>query len=142
MIGLSSQFDGLVFRGGAEYRFRVFLHRGGGAAPLGSEFRFHQHREGGADDPDLVVRQPEELGVDVGEGLETVGPLNRFLLEQKERTRIIFIQRYWYFREISEIAEAFSISESTVKMTLLRTRRKLHAALTNAGIDFILFVLS
>ena len=61
--------------------------------------------------------------------------LNRFLREQKERTRIIFIQRYWYFREISEIAEAFSISESTVKMTLLRTRRKLHAALTNAGIE-------
>ena len=60
--------------------------------------------------------------------------LNAFLEELSPEKRKIFMQRYWYLRPISEIAEEFSISESKVKMTLLRTRNKLKLVLEKEGI--------
>ncbi|HBN85714.1 MAG TPA: hypothetical protein DDZ89_17945 [Clostridiales bacterium] len=34
-------------------------------------------------------------------------------------------RRYWYFSSVKEIAKDYGMSESNVKMTLLRTRKKL-----------------
>ena len=44
------------------------------------------------------------------------------------------MQRYWYLRPISEIAEEFSMSESKVKMILHRTRNTLKEVLEKEGI--------
>lgn len=60
--------------------------------------------------------------------------MNCFLSGQKERTRKMFIRRYWYMDSIQEIANAFGISESNVKMTLLRTRTSLKAFLEKEGV--------
>lgn len=60
--------------------------------------------------------------------------LNRFLSLQKERTRKIFIRRYWYMDSIQEIANSYGISESSVKMTLLRTRTSLKTFLEREGV--------
>ena len=60
--------------------------------------------------------------------------LNRFLEELPTEKRRIFLQRYWYLRSVKEIADEFAISESKVKMTLLRLRSKLKQVLEKEGI--------
>lgn len=51
--------------------------------------------------------------------------MNRFLASLPEQTRNIFMRRYWFLSPVKEIAADFSVSESAVKMTLLRARKEL-----------------
>ncbi len=60
--------------------------------------------------------------------------LNHFLAGIKQEQRSIFVQRYWYLNSVREIAENFGISESKVKMTLLRIRRRLKQFLVEEGV--------
>lgn len=60
--------------------------------------------------------------------------LNDFLANLPTETRKIFLRRYWYLDSITEIAEAFSISESKVKTTLFRARNKLKLRLEKEGV--------
>ena len=60
--------------------------------------------------------------------------LNRFLASLKPEKRKIFMRRYWYFSPVSEIARDFGISESKVKMTLLRCRSELKKILEKEGV--------
>ena len=64
-----------------------------------------------------------------------VETLNVFLEELPIEKRKIFMQRYWYLRPVAEIAKDFAISESKVKMLLLRTRNKLKLFLEKEGIN-------
>ena len=59
--------------------------------------------------------------------------INKFLRRCEKQTRIIFVQRYWYMVPVSRIAAENNISESKVKMTLLRTREKLKEFLQEEG---------
>ena len=47
---------------------------------------------------------------------------------------MIFLRRYWYLSSIQEIAGDYEMSESKVKMTLLRVRNKLKQLLEKEGI--------
>ena len=60
--------------------------------------------------------------------------LNRFLYDLPVEKRMIFLRRYWYLSSIQEIARDYEISESKVKMTLLRVRNKLKQILEKEGI--------
>ena len=60
--------------------------------------------------------------------------LNEFLGSLNEEKRIIFMQRYWYLSSVKEIATNLSISEGTVKITLLRLRAKFKKYLEKEGI--------
>lgn len=55
--------------------------------------------------------------------------LERFLDMQKPDARRIFVRRYWYMDSCREIAEKYGMSESKVRVSLTRTRRKLKAFL-------------
>lgn len=68
------------------------------------------------------------------EGALLVDVLNRFLEELPAGKRKIFMRRYWYMSSVKEIAEEFGLSESNVKMTLLRLRSKLKQTLEKEGI--------
>lgn len=61
--------------------------------------------------------------------------LNKFLEKQKPKIRKIFVRRYWYLDSIKEIANDYRISESNVKMTLLRTRNSLKDYMEKEGIS-------
>ena len=61
--------------------------------------------------------------------------LNEFLASLPIDTRRIFMRRYWYLSPIKEIASDFGISESKVKMQLLRARKKLKTKLESEGFD-------
>lgn len=77
----------------------------------------------GADSTEEVVE--EALLVEV---------LNGFLAELSAEKRKLFLRRYWYLSSVKEIATDFGLSESNVKMTLLRLRSKLKQTLEKEGI--------
>ena len=60
--------------------------------------------------------------------------INGFLRSLPARTRIIFLRRYFYVCSISDIAQSLGMSESNVKVTLLRTRKRLKEHLEKEGI--------
>ena len=60
--------------------------------------------------------------------------LNAFIGSLPTITRQIFVRRYWYLSSIKEIAKDYTVSESNVKITLLRTREKLREYLLKEGI--------
>lgn len=60
--------------------------------------------------------------------------LNQFLASLSETKRKIFMRRYWYLSTVKEISQDFNISESKVKMSLLRSRKKLKILLEKEGI--------
>ena len=59
--------------------------------------------------------------------------LNKFLSKLPKGRRKIFMRRYWYMDTIKEIAEGYSMSESKVKMSLLRSRKELKQLLEKEG---------
>ncbi len=61
--------------------------------------------------------------------------INGFLRSLSSQKRIIFLRRYWYMSPIREIAEDYGLSESNVKVTLLRTRNRLKVYLEKEGIE-------
>lgn len=60
--------------------------------------------------------------------------LNTFVGSLKQETREIFVRRYWYLSSIKEIARDYGLTESKVKVTLLRTRELLREYLRKEGI--------
>lgn len=104
-------------------------------------YRRRAARKRGAGQYEAIV---EELSgcISTGESIEHIADeivikdaLNHFLENLPHKMRIIFVRRYWYMSSIKEIAKDFSLSESNVKMTLLRTRNNLKAYLEKEGID-------
>lgn len=51
--------------------------------------------------------------------------INEFLKTLSKENRIIFMRRYWFSESIKEIAVNYNLSESKVKTSLHRTRKKL-----------------
>lgn len=60
--------------------------------------------------------------------------LNKFWETLSKETRIIFLRRYWYADSVVSIARRYNMTESKVKMQLLRTRSKLKDYLEKEGI--------
>ena len=56
---------------------------------------------------------------------EILDVLDEFLKGLKEEDRDIFVRRYWYMDDIKEISKRHSVSESKVKSSLFRSRKKL-----------------
>lgn len=60
--------------------------------------------------------------------------LNDFLETLSKESRLIFLRRYWFADSISAIAKRYGMTESKVKMQLVRTRVKLQGYLEKEGI--------
>lgn len=65
---------------------------------------------------------------------ETVALLNRFLQDQSEAERGVFLCRYWYMDSIQEIAKNYGFSQTKVTTMLYRTRNKLRNQLKKDGL--------
>lgn len=70
---------------------------------------------------------------DYVEAKELVEALNRFLSALKDDDRRIFVSRYWLLEPVKQTAQRFSTSESRVKSSLHRSRKKLKKYLTEGG---------
>ena len=66
---------------------------------------------------------------------EIIRALNGFLDTLPKDSRLIFIRRYWYADSVSSIARGYGMTESKVKMQLLRTRNRLKDYLEKEGIQ-------
>lgn len=73
-------------------------------------------------------KDAEAIGKEIGR------VLNDFLENLSQESRVIFLRRYWFCDTIAEIAARYGISESKVKMRLLRTRNQLADFLCKEGI--------
>ncbi|MBR4941537.1 MAG: sigma-70 family RNA polymerase sigma factor [Clostridia bacterium] len=62
---------------------------------------------------------------DMADDLALKNALDKFLGTLSEDARKIFMKRYWFMRDIPEIARETGFSESKVKMSLLRSRESL-----------------
>ncbi len=60
---------------------------------------------------------------------------NRFLSSLDQRTRVVFLRRYWYLCSIHDIALMMDMKETHVKVLLHRTRQRLKAYLEKEGIQ-------
>ena len=87
----------------------------------------------------------EELRECIPNGDEVEGVVDKLFLENLFNTflgnltkekRIIFLRRYWYMCTIGEISKDFGMSQSKVKMTLLRLRNEFKEFLEKEGVEF------
>lgn len=76
---------------------------------------------------------PDRNTENIGDSLALRDALNRFVGSLPEKTRRVFVRRYWYVSPISEIAKEYYMKESSVTVLLLRTRNKLKAFLEKEG---------
>lgn len=97
----------------------------------------HSQKHGGGQ----IALCLDELGECIGEEhpiedtLACRELLHRFLHALPERSRTLFLLRYWYFMPVAEIAAYCGISEGAVKMKLQRMREKLRIELKKEGVD-------
>lgn len=61
--------------------------------------------------------------------------IDRFLRQQSEERRNVFIRRYWYFDSVKSIAEQTGFIQNKVKSILYDMRRRLRADLDREGIE-------
>ena len=60
--------------------------------------------------------------------------LNNFLKSLSEKNRNIFVARYWHMFAVKEIADKYELKESTVKVSLHRSRKVLKEILMREGV--------
>lgn len=68
------------------------------------------------------------------EAEELTNYINQFLFEINQMDRLMFMQRYWFHLEVSEIAENMSKSPNYIRVHLHRTREKLRTYLEKEGL--------
>ena len=77
------------------------------------------------------ILSEKELTMDEQLALKDV--VNRFLSGLPKNRRILFMQRYWYFLSVKDIAEKNGMGESAVKVSLMRTRNAFKKHLEKEG---------
>ena len=78
-----------------------------------------------------LIAAPEDSLVDT---MALRDGLNEFLSTLTRKSRIIFVKRYWYLASIKDIASEVGGSESSIKVSLHRTRQELKEFLEKKGI--------
>lgn len=70
----------------------------------------------------------------VAEQRELLAEINNFLQRLPERKRKVFVLRYWYCCEVSEIAAVTGLTEANVYNVIKRERKKLLEYLRKRGV--------
>ncbi|MBR5730829.1 MAG: sigma-70 family RNA polymerase sigma factor, partial [Firmicutes bacterium] len=104
------------------YRANTAEKRGGGSVAL-------------ALDELLDVSSGESVEDSVADRTALTAALKHFLSGLSNEDRRIFLKRYWYFMPVKEVSADMSLSESSVKMRLLRMRGVLRDQLVKEGFD-------
>lgn len=118
-----SAFIGKIVRHLAinRYEYLTAVKRGGSQVPLALE--------------ELCDCIPDHnTPAKVVEDKELALTINRFLTSLSSESRKIFLQRYWALSSIRDISLQYGITESKVKMSLMRTRSKFKHYLEKEGI--------
>ena len=101
--------------------------------------RYHRERaEKRKAETDIVIEEYYECIPDGCDSPEDEAILriiiNGFLASLTPKTRILFMQRYFYMCSVKEIAHRNGMKESAVKVALMRCRENFKAYLTKEGV--------
>ena len=120
---LLSVFLGAITRNLALDRWRAkhSLKRGGGEIPLALD-ELNDSVRGSVDPEKLIEAKELEQAID------------RFVNDLPETEQLIFLSRYWFLAPVAEIAEKAGCTQSKVKTTLFRLRKKLRIYLQEEGL--------
>ena len=91
--------------------------------PIGAELIFEE----------MADALPDTRG-DITEDIELKDAINDFLASLDKTKRQIFMKRYFFMRDIKEIAREMNITAGSVKITLYRVRNELRDFLERRGI--------
>ena len=100
------------------------------------EKRMAEKRGGGR--AEVAFEELDGILGDGGDGADELAirdALQRFLLMLTKNARRVFVQKYWYFQTVSEIAKDLGMSEESVKSSLFRSREKLKKFLIEEGFE-------
>ena len=61
--------------------------------------------------------------------------INSFVASLSQDVRVVFVRRYWYMSSVKNIATDYGMTESNVKVMLMRTRNKFKDYLEREGIS-------
>ncbi len=70
---------------------------------------------------------------DPAEALALREALDRFIKTLPEKTRTVFLRRYWYACDLKQIAQSMGMGENHVSVLLYNTRKRLRAFLMKEG---------
>ena len=76
---------------------------------------------------------PDSAGLSPADEFHLRQAVNSFLSSLDEKTRVVFMRRYWYGDGVSEIARNLDISAHTASVRLFRLRQKLQNYLQKEG---------
>ena len=100
----------------------------------------HNHAQKRSKGTELILEEVAELIPDpdserpMSDELALRQAINGFMATLPESTRILFVRRYWYMSAVRDIARDMGMTQSNVKVTLMRTRSKFKAYLEKEGI--------
>ena len=86
-------------------------------------------------DKDQILTDELSICIPTGDNIDSEGlreAVNTFLYSLSERDRFIFVRRYYFFEDASEISAEYGVSEGHVRTILMRTRKKLKKYLKGA----------
>ncbi|MBQ8995229.1 MAG: sigma-70 family RNA polymerase sigma factor [Oscillospiraceae bacterium] len=66
---------------------------------------------------------------------ELANCIDSFLRSLNKEERVLFVRRYWYFDSITDLANRFGFTESSVKTKLWRMRTRLKKRLSEGGLE-------
>ena len=78
---------------------------------------------------------PDNSSSEMSTDLAIRNATSAFLKSLPKQTRCIFVRRYWYMSSIASIARDYGLSQSNVKVTLMRVRNKFKEYLNKEGIN-------
>ena len=105
-----------------------------------NRYKMRRVQKRGKGQTELVLEElqhciPAPVGVEnVLEEKLLISTIEKFLYEQPQTHRRLFVGRYWYLYSIRELAYAYQMSQSKVASLLFRMRSKLKTYLENEGI--------
>ena len=91
-------------------------------------------KRGGGEVPLVYAELENVLTSSSQKDEDIIDLMNDFLATLPEQARRVFMQRYFHFYSIKEIAKMNRMGESNVKMTLMRTRAQLKQLLESEGV--------
>ena len=78
---------------------------------------------------------PDPADSDVSDEIHLRDAINFFVASLTQEVRVVFVRRYWYMSSVKDIAKDYGMTESNVKVTLMRTRNRFKEYLEREGIS-------
>ncbi len=104
-----------------------------------NRLRFNLRQKRNADNTVLLSELSECISVEDGvseiiESKRLQSVLNEFLCELDNESKALFVRRYFFFENISDLSKLFGMSENKISVRLHRIRKKLSNRLKEEGI--------